>query len=84
MVQRCQHSNVLVDYLHPYADIPGVSVRELQESDPARTKPIMQLRNARCGDCSVPLAPEDLAHRVVEGGDLFDRRFQWLRRPTGR
>ena len=80
----CQHARVLVDYHHPHADIPGVLVRDLKDSDSARTRPIIQLSNARCADCAAPLAEKDLSSRTAEGGDLFDPRFHWPRRPPGR
>jgi hypothetical protein len=73
----CRHEEILVDYLHPHAQIPGVRVKVLQASNPSVTRRSMSLINARCAACGGLLSRRELKSRTVSGGDLFDARFVW-------
>src|SRR5687768_12840553 len=76
-IETCEHRNVLVDYDHPFSTLYGVSVSELRASDPATTRPIMELLNPRCATCGATLSRRSLRSRVRRGGDLYDPRFRW-------
>jgi hypothetical protein len=73
----CRHLPVIVDYLHPWADMPGTAVAELIASDPARTRPWLAVEKPRCADCGHPLSTFELRNRIGKGGDLYDPRLQW-------
>jgi len=76
-MEICQHEEVLVDCLHPWADAVGARVKELQAVKPSETRPFMTLANARCAACGHSLSRRDLKDRIALGGDLFDPRFVW-------
>ncbi len=74
----CNHDDVIVTYLHPHGDIPGVRVRDLKASDSRYTRPGMALADPRCALCGVHLRKNDLRQRIARGGDLYDGRFRWV------
>ena len=73
----CVNPDIVVDYDHPHGLIQNVPVQDLRRSDPAATRPVMELHNPRCGRCGARVDANDLGARLREGGDLFDRRFSW-------
>jgi hypothetical protein len=77
VIKSCQHPQVVVDYLHPYADLIGIRVNDLQASDPTMTRPVMTLQNPRCAECGKRLTRAELRRRMRPGGDLYDPRFLW-------
>jgi hypothetical protein len=74
----CLHDEIIVDYPSPYANIEGVPIRDLQDTDPENSRPIMQLTNPRCAECGARLNADHLMYRIRPGGDLHDARFQWI------
>ena len=73
----CINPDIVVDYDHPHGLIQNVPVQDLRRSDPAVTRPVMELHNPRCAACGARMDAKDLGARMREGGDLFDRRFRW-------
>jgi hypothetical protein len=78
MACTCTSPDVVVDYDHPHGLIRNVPVQELRRSDPSQTRPVMELRGARCATCGASLDGQQLGARLQPGGDLFDPRFRWL------
>ena len=73
----CQHSDVMVNYDHPYGLIQNTFVTDLQNSDRTKTRPVMILQNPRCARCKLALSEEILQSRISKTGDLYDLRFRW-------
>ena len=74
----CWHPVILVTYHHPHSDIHDVSLADLVKSSPAQTRRVMTVGSPRCSECGNSLRKLDLADRIAEGGDLFDRRVRFV------
>jgi hypothetical protein len=73
----CEHTRIKVDYHHPQGTVT-LLMADLVASDAHTTRPVMILANPRCDRCGQGLTRMDLEHRLMPGGDLFERfQFEW-------